>query len=322
MAQNATAGATGGHSYAFGLGYLLLCFNALGWGLNFPVLKLGLTFSPPMLFTCMRMALGTLAMFIIAGLLGVLRLPRRGDLPVLLSVGVLQNMAFITLVTLGVQYLPAGRAAILAYTTPIWVVPAAALFLGERFTLPRAMGVGLGLAGLLTVFNPLSIDWSNHDVFIGGGMIMLGTILWTAGLVHVRRHHWQGDVLSLIPWQLLTSVLALLPLALLLESPSQIDWEPSFVWMLVFSGAIASGICVAAQVAAIRSLPAVSLSLSSASVPAVGMLSAAWFLGEVPTPSDLAGFALIALGILVVGLADRRQALRNRTTAAGGAPVG
>ena len=322
MAQNATAGAAGGHSYAFGLGYLLLCFNALGWGLNFPVLKLGLTFSPPMLFTCMRMALGTLAMFIIAGLLGVLRLPRRGDLPVLLSVGVLQNMAFITLVTLGVQYLPAGRAAILAYTTPIWVVPAAALFLGERFTLPRAIGVGLGLAGLLTVFNPLSIDWSNHDVFIGGGMIMLGTILWTAGLVHVRRHHWHGDVLSLIPWQLLTSVLALLPLALLVENPSEIDWQPQFIWMVVFSGAIASGICVAAQVAAIRSLPAVSLSLSSASVPAVGMLAAVWFLHEIPTRSDLTGFALIALGILVVGLADRRQALRNRTTAAGGAPVG
>lgn len=321
MAQNAPAGAAGGHSYAFGLGYLLLCFNALGWGLNFPVLKLGLAYSPPMLFTCMRMALGTLAMFIIAAVLGVLRLPRRGDLPILLSVGVLQNMAFITLVTLGVQYLPAGRAAILAYTTPIWVVPAAALFLGERFTLPRAIGVGLGLAGLLTVFNPLSIDWSNHDVFIGGGLIMLGTILWTAGLVHVRRHHWHGDVLSLIPWQLLTSVLALLPLALLLESPSQIDWEPSFVWMLVFSGAIASGICVAAQVAAIRSLPAVSLSLSSASVPAVGMLAAVWFLHEIPTRSDLTGFALIALGILVVGLADRRQALRNRSAAAKATPA-
>tara|TARA_Y100001968_G_scaffold147064_1_gene134545 strand:- start:550 stop:1518 length:969 start_codon:yes stop_codon:yes gene_type:complete len=321
VAQNATAGAAGGHSYAFGLGYLLLCFNALGWGLNFPVLKLGLAFSPPMLFTCMRMALGTLAMFIIAAVLGVLRLPRRGDLPILLSVGVLQNMAFITLVTLGVQYLPAGRAAILAYTTPIWVVPAAALFLGERFTLPRAMGVGLGLAGLLTVFNPLSIDWSNHDVFIGGGLIMLGTILWTAGLIHVRRHHWQGDVLSLIPWQLLTSVLALLPLALLVENPSEIDWQPQFIWMVVFSGAIASGICVAAQVAAIRSLPAVSLSLSSASVPAVGMLAAVWFLHEIPTRSDLTGFALIALGILVVGLADRRQALRNRSTAAKATPA-
>tara|TARA_Y100000813_G_scaffold137311_1_gene99438 strand:+ start:332 stop:1300 length:969 start_codon:yes stop_codon:yes gene_type:complete len=321
VAQNATAGAAGGHSYAFGLGYLLLCFNALGWGLNFPVLKLGLAFSPPMLFTCMRMALGTLAMFIIAAVLGVLRLPRRGDLPILLSVGVLQNMAFITLVTLGVQYLPAGRAAILAYTTPIWVVPAAALFLGERFTLPRAMGVGLGLAGLLTVFNPLSIDWSNHDVFIGGGLIMLGTILWTAGLIHVRRHHWQGDVLSLIPWQLLTSVLALLPLALLVENPSEIDWQPQFIWMVVFSGAIASGICVAAQVAAIRSLPAVSLSLSSASVPAVGMLAAVWFLHEIPTRSDLTGFALIALGILVVGLADRRQALRNRSAAAKATPA-
>ena len=66
MARNATAGSTGGHSYAFRLGYLLLCFNAIGWGLNFPVLKLGLAYSPPMLFTCLRMALGTLAMFAIA----------------------------------------------------------------------------------------------------------------------------------------------------------------------------------------------------------------------------------------------------------------
>jgi len=300
------------HSYAWGLGYLLLGFTALAWGLNFPILKLGLENSPPLLFTSMRMALGAITMFSIAACMGILRLPPRADWPVLFSVGVLQNMAFISLVTMGLQFLPAGRAAILAYTTPIWVVPAAALFLGERFTLPRAVGVGLGLSGLLTVFNPLSINWDNPDVFIGSGLIMLATLIWTVGLVHIRKHHWHGDVMALIPWQVLTSVVVLTPIALYFEDPTEIIWEPTFAWQLLFSGAVASGLCVAAQVAAMRSLPAVSLSLSSASVPAVGLVTASLFLHEQPTSSDLSGFALIAAGILVVGLADRRQALRAR----------
>lgn len=301
--------------YSFGLGYLLLGFTALAWGLNFPILKLGLENSPPLLFTAMRMALGAITMFSIAAAMGILRLPPRADWPVLFSVGVLQNMAFISLVTLGLQFLPAGRAAILAYTTPIWVVPAAALFLGERFTAPRALGVGLGLAGLLTVFNPLSLGWDDPKVFIGGGLIMLATLVWTVGLIHVRKHHWQGDVLSLIPWQVLVSVVVLTPFALFFEDPRAIIWEPAFAWQLVFSGAVASGLCVAAQVAAIRSLPAVSLSVSSAAVPAVGLLTSSLFLHEQATRTDLVGFALIAGGILVVGLGDRRQALRTRREA-------
>jgi drug/metabolite transporter (DMT)-like permease len=145
---------------------------------------------------------------------------------------------------------------------------------------------------------------------------MLGTLVWTAGLIHVRRHHWHGEVLSLIPWQLLISVLVLTPIALLVEDPGEIIWDTTFLWPLLFSGTVASGLCVAAQVAAIRSLPAVSLSLSSAAVPAVGLLSAAWFLGERPSQTDIVGFVLIATGILVVGLADRRQAARTRAAAA------
>lgn len=298
--------------YAWGLGYLLLAANALGWGVNFPILKLGLRYSPPLLFTCLRMLLGLLTMLLIARLLGRLRWPQRADLPVLFSVGVLQNMAFIALVTLGLQFLPAGRAAILAYTTPLWVIPAAVLFLGERFTRARAGAVLLGMSGLLVVFNPLALDWADTQVFIGAGLILLGTLSWTLGLVHVRRHHWHGDVLSLIPWQLLISVAVLTPFALYFEDPASIVWTPDFLWPTLFSGVVASGLCVAAQVAAIRSLPAVSLSLGSAAVPAVGLLASAWVLHEQPARTDLLGFVLIALSILVVAFADQRQARRQR----------
>ena len=40
----------------------------------------------------------------------------------------------------------------------------------------------------------------------------------------------------------------------------------------------------------------------------MGLVSAAVILGEQPGASDIVGFCLIGLGILAVGLADRRQA--------------
>lgn len=307
---------TGGHpQYAWGLGYSLLAFTALGWGFNFPILKLGLEHSPPLIYTMLRIALGTLTMFLLAAAMGNLRLPHRKDIPVVLSVGLLQNLGFITLVTVALQYLPAGRAVILAYTSPIWVVPAAALFLGERFTLPKAIGVGLGMSGLVSIMNPLSVAWDESGLAIGAGLILLATFIWTAGLVHVRRHHWHGDVWSLIPWQIGCSLMALIPVALLSEDFSAVQWDTSFVLNITFSGAIASGLCVAAQVGAMRSLPAVSMSLSSAAVPTVGMLASFWVLGEQPLMNDIIGFVLIALGIAVVGLADRRQARMARANA-------
>ncbi|MBU2954822.1 DMT family transporter [Marinobacter sp. F3R08] len=308
MSSTTPAMPAAGNGYAWRNGYLLVAFTALAWGINFPIMKMGLAYSPPLLYTTLRMVLGTITMFVIARMMGILRMPHRADMPVVFSVGILQNMGFITLVTLGMQYMPAGRAAILAYTSPIWVVPAAALFLGERLTLFRALGTGLGLAGLLAIFNPLTVDWHAEGMVTGGGLIVLATMVWTAGLIHVRRHHWRGDVLSLIPWQLLSSVVLLVPLSLLLEDAATIRWEPAFLVNIFFSGAIASGLCVAAQVGAIRSLPAVTMSLSSAAVPAVGLISSALILNEQPGVPDLVGFCLIGLGILLVGLADRRQA--------------
>lgn len=322
MGQTAGKRAVPEPQYAWRAGYLLLAFTAIAWGINFPVMKIGLEYSSPLLYTTLRMALGTLTMFVIARAMGVLRLPHRADAPVVFSVGLLQNLSFITLVTVGMQYLPAGRAAILAYTSPIWVVPAAALFLGERFTLPRAIGTGLGLAGLMAIFNPFGVSWQQPGALLGGGLILLATLVWTAGLVHVRLHKWHGDVMSLIPWQLLSSVVFLIPLALMLESPADIRWQPEFLWNILFSGTIASGLCVAAQVGAIRSLPAVSLSLNSAAVPAVGLISAIFILGEYPGPWDTLGFVLIAGGILVVGLSDRRQAMAQRRRLAALAKAG
>lgn len=288
-------------------GYVMLAGIALTWGGNYPLLKLGLGFAPPLLFTTLRMALGTLVMFGLVRALGRLKFPPREDWAVVISAGVVQNMLFITLITVGLQFVPAGRAVVLAYTSSIWVVPLATLFLGERLTPARIMGVGLGLAGLAVVFNPSGSGWREPGALFGAGVIVLASLIWSLALIHIRRHRWHSEVLDLLPWQLAAGLVVLTPVALWGEDPAAIHWTPGFVLLLLVSGPLASGLCVAGLVSASRALPAVSLSLMSMAVPAVGIVASTLAIGESPSATDLAGFAAIAAGIAVVSVADLRR---------------
>jgi drug/metabolite transporter (DMT)-like permease len=47
--------------------------------------------------------------------------PKRGDLPVVFCTSILHLVAFSALVAAGLQFVPAGRAIVLGYTTPLWV---------------------------------------------------------------------------------------------------------------------------------------------------------------------------------------------------------
>ena len=49
----------------------------------------------------------------------------RRDIPIVLSVGLFQMTFFFVLTNMGLGYLPAGRSAVLAYTTALWLAPLA-----------------------------------------------------------------------------------------------------------------------------------------------------------------------------------------------------
>ena len=60
-----------------------------------------------------------------------------------------------------VAWVPAGRTAILANTTTIWIVPLSLVFLHERIPPRRWVAAGLGLAGVVVLMSPLAIDWTS-----------------------------------------------------------------------------------------------------------------------------------------------------------------
>src|SRR5690606_2382872 len=129
--------------------------------------------------------------------------PARGDLSIVASVGLLQMAGFLGLVNVALLHVGAGRSAVLAYTTPLWVVPGAALFLGERATAPKLVGVALGLAGIAMLFSPAAVEWSSGEAMLGNALLMIAAVLWAIAILHVRGHRWRLTPLQLAPWQLL-----------------------------------------------------------------------------------------------------------------------
>ena len=136
----------------------LLAMVVLAWGTNWPVTKMIVRDVPPLWSTALRcmIAAATLAPLLWAQ--GDFIIPKRGDIPVVLCTALLHMVAFSALIAAGLQFVPAGRAIVLGYTTPIWVAIGARLFLSERITKWRAIGVATGLAGLAVIFNPRAFD--------------------------------------------------------------------------------------------------------------------------------------------------------------------
>jgi len=291
---------------------LLLVGVVILWGANWPVMKLGVGAMPPVWFGAARMVLGALSLFAFLAVLGRLQLPQRRDLAVVLSVGLLQMAAFLGLVNIALQQVEASRSAILAYTTPLWVTPAAVLLLGERLSPLKTLGLALGLGGVAALFNPFGFDWTDRPVLIGNGLLLLAAFSWSIAILHVRRHSWGSSPLQLAPWQMLVAVPPLALVSWLTEDWSQIQWNGGTLLILAYNGPLATAFCFWAVVSVTRALPAVTTSLSLLAVPVTGVAASALFLGEPLSTTLVTGLVLILGGTVLVNLSD----LRNRSATA------
>lgn len=287
---------------------LLLAVVILIWGANWPVLKVALAYISPLWLAAFRLGIAAVCLFVIlAATKGRVRLPSRQDMPLVLSISLLQMALFTALINFGLLYVDAGRSAILSYTTPLWVTPAAALFLGERLTVAKVAGVALGMAGVAVMFNPFSFDWNDRDVLLGNGLLLLAALAWAVAILHTRGHNWLAGPLDLAPWQMLIGFLPVLAAAFIVDGPPKIVWSAELVAALVYNGPIATAFAFWAVVTVTRMLPAITTSLSFLGVPVVGLLFSAAFLDEGLTADNLTGLGLIVAGVAVVTFTTRPE---------------
>jgi drug/metabolite transporter (DMT)-like permease len=278
---------------------LLLAAAIVIWGANWPVMKLGLNHISPLWFSATRFASGALCLFALQLLTGTLRLPRRQDLPLIVSVGVLQMLAFTALGAIAMTHIDAGRSAILAYTTPLWVTPVAIIFLREKLSRRQLIGTGLGVAGVLVLFNPTTLDWGNGVLVKANLMLLVGSFCWAMCILHLRHSKAKATAYQLAPWQMLLATLPLTALAQWIEGPFSGDGSTTLWSVLLFVGPLATAFCFCAVNAASMWLSSTSMSSAMLGVPVVGLLMSVFFLGESLTPGLVMGILCIVGGILV-----------------------
>lgn len=276
---------------------LLFATVVLAWGFTWPVTKVLVQSITPLWTVALRSLISGVVLLGLLLAQGKLVVPRRGDVPIVFGIALPHMVAFSALVALGIQFVPAGRAIVLGYTTPLWVIPAARLILGEPITRRHLAGGALAFAGLMLMFNPAAFDWSDRRALLGNGLLLLAAACWGVSIVHVRAHKWISTPFELVFWETLLATILLVLVALFFEGVPQIEWTPSLVLLLLYGGVCGNALAYWAMAMVNRSLPAATTSLGLLATPVVGTLSAVLALGETVTLPLLIAMTLILGGI-------------------------
>jgi drug/metabolite transporter (DMT)-like permease len=276
----------------------LLAALTLVWGLNWPVMKLGVTDFPPLTFRMLSMWIGLPLLALVLRVQGVSFAIPRAHWPALLGLGVVNMVLWHALIIVAIPTLSSGRAAILGYTMPIFSAVLGAMVFGERLA-PRAWGgVAAAAAGVLLLL------W--HELAQLGGrptgvlLMLTAAASWALGTQLLRRSAIPAPTLALAFWMTVQSAVVMTLLALVFETPR---WHaPSnTTWgAIAFNAVLVFGFSQPAWLHLARNLPPVASTLSVMMIPVLGVFSGALWLGERLHWQDWAAVALMVLAIASV----------------------
>ena len=285
---------------------VLLALLTLCWGLNWPVMKLGVTGYPPLAFRTLSMWLGLPVLWMATVALKVdLRIARR-DWRELGVLTITNMLVWHVLAIIAVQALSSGRAAILGYTMPIWSALWGLVLFGQRLTRRQVAGVaaaGLGVTLLL---------WHELGDFAGRpwaacGMLFAAAV-WALGTQQLRRTRIEAPTLAIVFWMTLITTLAMTLLTTAFERPR---WHapPPTTWAAVgYNAVLIFGFAQAAWLVLARGLPPVASSMSVMLIPVLGTVSGAWWLKEQLHWQDGAAIVLMLIAIAAIMWPTRAQA--------------
>jgi drug/metabolite transporter (DMT)-like permease len=285
--------------------WILLAVLTLGWGFNWPMMKMTLAELPVWTFRGLCVGSGAIGLFIIArATRQSIRVPRSqwGWLAV---ISICNVTLWNVLIGYGLRMLPAGRSAILAYSMPIWAVLLSVFILHEKLSRRRILGLLLGMAGMAVLLGgELSIMRTSP---VGSMLVLGGAIAWALGTVLMRRHPTTVSTTALTAWQLLIGGLPIMLGALVFDWGTWQPIGPAATVGLVYNMTFVFIFCYWAWFKiATTAQPGVS-SLSTLMIPVVGVFSGIWLLGESPRWQEYVALGLVIASLATVLIPPRRR---------------
>ncbi|KAA0890973.1 EamA family transporter [Pusillimonas sp. ANT_WB101] len=272
------------------------------WGLNFVVIKLGLSEVPPLLLGALRFGLVAVpAVFFI----------RRPAVPwrIIVLYGLTISLGqFVFLFVAMSVGMPAGLASIVLQSQAFFTVLIAAVLMGEGVRWHNVLGMAVAAVGLGLIQAGAA---PGTMTLTGFALTLLAALSWATGNIVVKRAGnmaaqgtRQLDMLSLVVWGALIPPLPFLGLSLYFEGAPAIV---SSLQNITYVGVLA--VFYLAVVATVMGYslwgrllarhPASKVAPLSLLIPVLGLLSSSWLLGERLAMAQWLGGVVVMAGLAV-----------------------
>jgi drug/metabolite transporter (DMT)-like permease len=172
------------------------------------------------------------------------------------------------------------------FTMPVWTAVLAWLFLGEKFTRPRLVMLGLGLAGVLIILRP-GVG-SFHPAALA---MILGSLCYASSFIFTKRLSSTDSALAVLFWMSVVQT----PISLVAALP---NWVTPVLadapWIIgIGAGAFTAHYCMTRAMQLVDAMVAVPVDFIR--LPLIAVVGALAY-GEPFDPMVIAGAAVIFAG--------------------------
>lgn len=290
----------------------LLALLASIWGASFLSIRIALDEIAPLTAVAHRVGWATLVLWVYV-LCRRMALPRgRGLWVGFLGMGLLNNVIPFSLMAWGQLHIPSGLTSIFNASTAVFGVLIAALLLSdERLTRRKALGVALGFVGVVTAIGIQNLR--NFDITsLAQIAVVAGAVSYACAGVWARKR-----LAGIAPeiaavGMLTTSTLIMLPLAWWIDGPIRMDLAPRTMLAIAYYALGATALAYLLYYRVLAAAGSGNLMLVTLMITPVAIVLGAAVLGETLDANAFKGFALLALGLLVIDgrLIDRLHRAR------------
>ncbi|MCR8842554.1 DMT family transporter [Paenibacillus sp. SC116] len=289
---------------------LLLVFI---WGGSWPIYKMAVPYTPPLLFAGMRTLIGGL---ILAALLYKMRdrIKWRENWSKYCISAFLNTILFFGLQTVGLSYLPGGLFSVLVYFQPVLLGLFAWIWLGEHMSPFKIIGMIIGFIGIVIVsMDGLTVHLSIIGVVLG----LLMALSWALGVVYVKKVSNEVDAFWMVSLQFIIGGVILIGTGSIVESWSAIEWNGKYLLGLGYGATFGIPLAYLIYYKLINAGEASKVGTFTFLVPIIAVFNSTVFLDEPVTYRLVVGLLLVGVSIYFVNYRGKKvnASLFNRAQA-------
>ncbi len=273
------------------------------WSSGFLFMKLAATASP-WLVSASRASIAAVAIAAWLLLRGQSPVPTREERVPWLVLGMLNGWLPNVLTAYAVAQITAALASMIQASGPIMVaIIAHFAFAEERLTARRALGVGIGFAGMAVLIGPGALAGSDGGA-LGIGAMVLVSLCYALGNVYARNlKHMQPARLAL-GQQTVSAVVSIILTGLFVGAAAGPQLTDNLTTLLAL-GLIGTAIPITVFMSLIQRAGPTRAAMIGYLLPVWATLLAILFLGETVGLREVLGAAVILAGVWVVTTAPR-----------------